>query len=520
MKLRAVGAVVCAVLSGAACAAPGAVPTSTGQRALEPPAQGLTWQPCPADPAQECAALRVPIDWSAPRGRQTTIQVTRMKATGPARPLGVLVSPPPNGLAGLSPALRERFDLVTYTKRALEVVEPSAQCVQPADVTFAPRDAAEFQHLVQRNRAAFLECARRHGESWHHLDSATEARDVDAVRAALDQRQISFLDTAATNLVGQAYVELFPGRVRALVLDGGPDHSLRLPAQQLTQAAAGMEATFQAFADWCARTPECGFHGMDLRGFYRRLGARAENSEFTDLRGFPFDFPGLATVLEFRLSAPHLGWFDMAERLREISAREVFGRTHPADADGTVTTVDGDRPGPVAAAPGSGRPAPAELAGDGGRFGLAGLAAGGRPGYPGSGPGSCLDWDLRIGSFAEVERLRAQMAEAAPVVHIHGQRWEAAMFCAGWPFDVPNPAHRLRVSQPVAALVAFGAFNPDRPVRWGEAVAAQIPGARKLFYAGPGASTYHASPCARDAIDAFLITGTARASTTCPAIWP
>ncbi|TWH65127.1 hypothetical protein JD77_00062 [Micromonospora olivasterospora] len=368
MKLRALGAIVVAAALASACAAPAAEPPAGDAQTWKPPSR-LDWRPCAADATTRCATLRVPLDWSAPGGGTTAVEVTRSRATDPARRVGVLVYPPPTGVAGLSPALRERFDLVTYTERTLEVVDASASCVVPADVTTSPRDAAEFQHLVRRNREAFRECARRHGASWHHQDSATEARDVDAIRAALGERQISFLNTSATNLVGQAYAELFADRLRALVLDGSPDHSIASTGPYLASAATGIEATFQAFADWCERTPECGFHGMDLRGFYRSLAAQAQAGGFKDLRGFPFDFPGLASVLEFRLAEPHLGWFDMAERLREISARQVYGRTH-ADAAGAGATAAGG-----ATVPAGGATVPAGGAGAAGALGSGAAAA-------------------------------------------------------------------------------------------------------------------------------------------------
>ncbi|WP_344750969.1 alpha/beta hydrolase, partial [Micromonospora olivasterospora] len=145
---------------------------------------------------------------------------------------------------------------------------------------------------------------------------------------------------------------------------------------------------------------------------------------------------------------------------------------------------------------------------------------GGRPGYPGASPATCSDWNLRINSYPELERLRRQMAQAAPTVAMHGQRWEAVLGCVGWPYRVAYPQHRLAVDRPVPTLVAYGAFNPEQPVAWAESVARQIPGARTLRYAGPGTSTYRSSPCARAVIDTFLVTRSAPTSTTCPAIWP
>ncbi|MEK8108390.1 alpha/beta fold hydrolase [Micromonospora sp. M12] len=58
------------------------------------------------------------------------------------------------------------------------------------------------------------------------MDTTSAARDLDAVRAALGERQLTFHGSSYGTLLGQRYAELYPGRVRAMVLEAVMDHSL------------------------------------------------------------------------------------------------------------------------------------------------------------------------------------------------------------------------------------------------------------------------------------------------------
>src|SRR4051812_3296548 len=50
----------------------------------------VAWKPCPKQPGLQCGSLRVPLDWSNPRGPEITIRFTRRPADLPEQKLGTL----------------------------------------------------------------------------------------------------------------------------------------------------------------------------------------------------------------------------------------------------------------------------------------------------------------------------------------------------------------------------------------------------------------------------------------------
>ena len=76
-------------------------------------------------------------------------------------------------------------------------------------------------------------CGARNGELLAHITTADTARDLDHLRRLVGDRQLSYLGESYGTLIGQTYANLFPRRVRAMVLDGVVDP---------VAAAAGTEA--------------------------------------------------------------------------------------------------------------------------------------------------------------------------------------------------------------------------------------------------------------------------------------
>ena len=74
---------------------------------------------------------------------------------------------------------------------------------------------------------------------------------MDAVRAAVGDDKLTYLGYSYGTLLGAIYAQLYPQRVRALVLDGAVDPQQRLVAGSESQAE-GFERAFDNFARWCA----------------------------------------------------------------------------------------------------------------------------------------------------------------------------------------------------------------------------------------------------------------------------
>jgi len=87
---------------------------------------------------------------------------------------------------------------------------------------------------------------------------------------------------------------------------------------------------------------------------------------------------------------------------------------------------------------------------------------------------------------------------------------------------VTNPQHRLHVEGAPKLLVTNSRYDVATPYPWAVNVARQLGGqAAFLTYDGVGHGDYWRSPCARDAINTYLLTlKTPSPGTHCPVVWP
>lgn len=100
-------------------------------------------------------------------------------------------------------------------------------------------------------------CAQGSGgeQSLAAITTRDTVRDVDVLRAALGQEQLTFLGQSCGTRVGASYAAEFPQRVRAVVLDGAIDPRSGLVDRRLSQFA-GFQRSFEQMAADCATRPD------------------------------------------------------------------------------------------------------------------------------------------------------------------------------------------------------------------------------------------------------------------------
>lgn len=200
----------------------------------------IIWHPCPsaALPAQECGALEVPLDYDEPEGATISVAVARVPATDATQRIGSLITNPggPGGsgveamplLYGALPeALKTRFDLVGFDPRGIGQSAP-VRCfdtVAERTAFFAaiPSVPVGAEEVAARQRAAeelAHRCGERNGEILPHLSTANVARDMDQLRQAVGDEQLTYLGSSYGTYLGATYANLFPDQIRAMVLDG------------------------------------------------------------------------------------------------------------------------------------------------------------------------------------------------------------------------------------------------------------------------------------------------------------
>jgi pimeloyl-ACP methyl ester carboxylesterase len=150
--------------------------------------------------------------------------------------------------------LKQHFDIVGMDPRGLQasqnvVCDPDLWN-EANNVSAFPRNAAELDFLVNAWGAVGNSCRKLTGPLLDHTDSASVARDFEAVRLALGNKPLNFLGLSYGTVIGTAYLELFPENVRAMVLDSDVDHSQEQTFSILTESR-GYEATLNKFFEWC-----------------------------------------------------------------------------------------------------------------------------------------------------------------------------------------------------------------------------------------------------------------------------
>jgi pimeloyl-ACP methyl ester carboxylesterase len=100
---------------------------------------------------------------------------------------------------------------------------------------------------------------------------------MDRLRQALDEEQVTYLGYSYGTTLGSTYAELFPDRVRAMVLDAAVDPD----ADRLADAEAGakaFEAGFDAFAKNCTGLIAGCPLGAEPRQYVERLLGEADTT--------------------------------------------------------------------------------------------------------------------------------------------------------------------------------------------------------------------------------------------------
>jgi pimeloyl-ACP methyl ester carboxylesterase len=215
---------------------------TTGASAAPPPAGPdpdsaatpvLDWIPCPGEtgpPGSECATARVPLSYRDPTGPQISLALTKRPAKDPQHKIGtVFTNPGGPGSRGripprLSPVMSARFDIVGFDPRGTNGSTPVTCSDDPADdmklSPVFPVTEAEEAAAIRQVGEVTARCAQHAGPLLGHMSTANVARDLDLLRRAVGDPQLTYIGTSYGTHLGEVYANLFPQRVRAMVLDG------------------------------------------------------------------------------------------------------------------------------------------------------------------------------------------------------------------------------------------------------------------------------------------------------------
>lgn len=246
-------AALCTAVGLAAAAVPVAASAGT-----------IRWGACPPssaelDPRQQCATVRVPLDYADPGGRQIELAVSRIPATEPLRLRGVLLlnpgGPGTEGLgmpgtftaqAGPGAGPLAAYDLVGFDPRGVGRSAPVTCGLTPAETAVGlplPAPDGSIDANVDYARSAARRCAAASGDVLPFITTGNTARDLDQIRRALGEERISYYGGSYGTYLGAVYASLFPARTDRMVLDSAVDPATVWYDQFRTQGA-GMTARF------------------------------------------------------------------------------------------------------------------------------------------------------------------------------------------------------------------------------------------------------------------------------------
>src|SRR5215831_19025637 len=242
-----VGAAACLLAGGAAAGVPAAAAASAPARAS---GNGVQWGKCADSYLQQahagCTLLSVPLNYSDPAGPKIKIAVSRIKHTSSKKNYQGVILTNPGGPGGsglnlnvfLIDALKAEhlgaaaadYDWIGFDPRGVGSSVPALTCepnyFSPDRLPYNPKTKAILSYWKARS-AKYAAACQTHSAAQaallKNMTTVDAARDMDSIRQALGQKQITYYGFSYGTYLGQVYSTLFPTHVRRLIMDSNVD---------------------------------------------------------------------------------------------------------------------------------------------------------------------------------------------------------------------------------------------------------------------------------------------------------
>ena len=231
----------------------------------------------------------MPLDYDQPQGPTISLALVRVPAGDPARRIGSLFVNPggpggsgvdfvKGGAAELFPAnVRARFDIVGFDRGVAGSTSPILCFASGEDEARFPGPACRRSRSAPVETAAFISkwaqfggiCLKNNASIMRHMATADVARDLDLLRQAVGDAGLTYDGVSYGTYLGNTYANLFPDKVRAIVIDGvldpvawatGRAGGTILPFSTRLKSQIGAEATLDQFLQLCDQAgPACAF---------------------------------------------------------------------------------------------------------------------------------------------------------------------------------------------------------------------------------------------------------------------
>ena len=141
----------------------------------------------------------------------------------------------------ISEKVRSNYDIVGFDPRGVKRSAP-VTCLTDKErdasraKTYALDTDAGLDAALADNKAIAAKCAEKTGPVLGHVDTVSAAKDLDILRAVLNDTKLNYLGYSYGTFLGSTYASLFPDNVGRMVLDGAMDPSLSY--EELTSGQA------------------------------------------------------------------------------------------------------------------------------------------------------------------------------------------------------------------------------------------------------------------------------------------
>lgn len=501
---RTAAALAIAVLSGACSPAPTPPPTSqpSSTEVAETPPVGPSSSaaivlPTPAPvtvaPAHWsdcgrgflCADVRVPKDYAAPSNGYVNVSILELPATDPKNRIGsLIVNPGGPGASGVEfvrneaavdgfPAvLRERFDIVGFDPRGVNS-STAVRCIDNldgrAEIDPSPDTAAELKALVADARAYADACAKRNAGLLPYLSTDAVARDLDGIRQAVGDKQLTYLGFSYGTLIGATYAQLFPDRIRAMALDGAVDPALDLEQFRAGQAN-GFETALGSFLKDCAARRSCAFNegGKTVQAF----NALMSSIDTKPLRAI--------RLKDRRLVGPGIAWYSVLAALYSKDAWPTLAASLALAkaGDGSLMLLIAD--------PYRGRKPNGSYSNE-------------QDAYTAN---TCLDFPAptNVATYTGwAKTFEATAPHFADLVAYND------LSCAFWPVAAERTPGPVNAPGAPPIVVVGTTGDPATPYPWAVALAKELDSGVLITRRGEGHTAYQSSTCVQRAVDLYLV---------------